>query len=535
MYTYTTRPVPPTTTSYVEPITTSEPIPATTTTTINPTTTTTIPYTTTTTSEIPPATTPRPSPTTTTTSNPVTTSHTQPTHTHTQTSDYISSHTLPSETTTSNPYPIITATTTGGTLVSPTLPPSPSKNGISSGAIAGIVIAAVVILIAALISIYLIKRRRRHSFKLNSDILFNPCNNDATLTMQENQHYYPTSPTKDFVPVACGDGTNEVGDARLNGRESVEPLNTHAAGTNVHGVSGVGSGASDSSCTSNAMGAAAPCIQDSLYPCEADPGYTYPYHYPPHYPYNGNGYHGPAEAAYSHYGAAWNESADYNMAPESDCYNNAADAAAYAQYEQEQQDLYRHQMMMMPQHGVDLQGPVEYYDPRASSEYYPCPQPPPPPMTVYSQSQPPYQLRHGGDFTTPVSPSSASAMPPTASDMPTKNLTVSIPEVMSPTTNPASATSATAYSPRSQGSPTQNLPMPEPRIVQQYYADTENDAAYTSKSEPWQSPRRHPQVLINNGQEEGQATWSQIKVPVSYSDDIAAVSSTNATSKTCPK
>ncbi|KAG0304026.1 hypothetical protein BGZ97_001653 [Linnemannia gamsii] len=284
----------------------------------------------------------------------------------------------------------------------------------STGAIVGIVIAALLLLIAALISAFLIKRRRRRRFNRTSDTLFNPVNNNATLAMQENQHYHPASPRKDY-PGTGGGG----GGGGLRGRESVEPLNANAVGTTmlVNGNNRGSTGGSDNSGDSSAIAAASGLQDGGLYPFEADPGYSHHYH-------NGGAagvnYLPPTEPAYSQYGG-WNgptSPSEYNMMPgvgPADYPADPAEAAAYAQYEQEQQDF------------------------------------------------------------------AATAM-------------ASVPPGPAPAAQPATATSATATTtspPSAINSPSAS----EPRSIQDYYNLTENDFAYTSKSEPWASPKRNPQVL----------------------------------------
>ncbi|KAG0378306.1 hypothetical protein BGX24_004192 [Mortierella sp. AD032] len=472
-----------TTTTTVPPTTTTEPPPTTTTTTV-PVTTTTVPV------------------TTTTSDPPISTTSTRTrtrTRTTTTTSSSYSPPTTTSSTTTSDP---IVPTSTTSTTITPTLSPSPSNaGGVSSGAIVGIVIAVLLALIAALISAFLIKRRRKRRFNQTSDTLFNPVNNNATLAMQENQHYHPTSssaPRKDY-PQAGGTSGG------LRGRESVEPLNAHTVATSML-AGGAGNrvssgGASDNSGTSSA--------------------YAAYMHYQ-----SGVSYHPPTEPTYSQYGVGtgWNnESAEYNndnnngMMPMTGDFQTESEAAAYAQYEQEQQDLYLHQLMMQQQQ-QDLHEPVEYYDPRASSDYYPSyPQPP----VVMNQSQPLHEtdrsalasLTSGSEVSIPPPP------PPVASAMasaPTVSAPVSFSPPLFPTTGP---TASMAHTTTTTPSSAINSPSSEPLSVQQYYDDTENDAAYNTKSEPWASPKRNPQVLIDPSTSATAAGTAadQIKVPVSES------------------
>ncbi|KAG0293247.1 hypothetical protein BGZ96_003127, partial [Linnemannia gamsii] len=442
----TTSELPPT-------MTTTEPPPTTTTTTIEP------PPTTTTTTNLTPTTTTEPLP-------PTTTSTRTRTRT-TRTRSTITASDSPTTTTNSGPIipttnsdpiipttnsdpiiPTTSSTASSGIIVSPTLPPSSDKSGMSTGAIVGIVIAVLLALIAALISAFLIKRRRRRRFNRTSDTLFNPVNNNATLAMQESQHYHPASPRKDFPGTGGGSGGGG-----LRGRESVEPLNVHPFATTmlVNGNTRASSGGSDNSATSSAIAAASGLQDGGLYPFEADPGYSHFYH-------NGGaagvGYLPPTEPAYSQYGG-WNDpasSSEYNMMPgvgPGDYHSDPEEAVAYAQYEQEQQDMYLHQLMMMQQHGQEqgeiLHSPVEYYDP----------------------------------------------IPATAA-----------------TTSPPSAINSPSAS--------------EPRSVREYYSLTENDPAYNSKSEPWASPKRNPQVLIPPAATSASGTREaddQLKVQVPYAND----------------
>lgn len=368
----------------------------------------------------------------------------------------------------------------------------------SSGAIIGIVIAVLLALIAALISAFLIKRRRRRRFNQTSDTLFNPVNNSATLTMQENQHYYPVTSSRKDYPSGGGGG--------LRSRESVEPLNAHPVATTMLGNNAnnrVSSGESDNSGDSSAIVAASGLQQDSLYPFEADPAGYYQ---------NGAGvsYVPSTEPTYSQYGG-WNDpasSSEYNMMPgvppTGEYPADPAEAAAYAQYEQEQQDMYLHQLMMMRQHGQDqgdlMQEPVEYYDPRASDYYSSSVYPQPPPAMAHpSQLQDPsHHPQYEDGRTAPVSmdsgsimstpPIAATAMAPALHRTPTSLISapITVPEDQ-PTTAATGSTPSSAI----------NSPGSEPRSVQQYYDMTENDVAYNSKSEPWASPRRNPQVLMN--------------------------------------
>ncbi|KAF9128925.1 hypothetical protein BGW39_004614, partial [Mortierella sp. 14UC] len=423
--------------------------------------------------------------------------------------------------------PVVTTTTSSGTIITPTLPPlPPDKSGsMSSGAIVGIVIVALLALITALISAFLIKRRRKRRFNQTSDTFFNPVNNNATLTMQENEHYHPFSATRKDYPHAGAPGG-------LRGRESVEPLNAHTVATSMlaggvgggdgggGGGDGAGNrvssgGASDNSRTSSAF-AAASGLQDSLYPYEADPGYMHSQYYHP----NGVSCHPPTEPTYSQYGdgvGGWNEASEYSMMSVAPDFHTDAEAAAYTQYEQDQQDMYFHQLMMQ-QHQQqqrqqqDLHAPVEYFDPRnlrTSTDYYPSAYPQPPPSSVVmNQSQP----MHESDRSALVSLASGSVAstprprPPIASAM--------APAPLSPTYIPTTTTATTPSS-------AINSPTSEPRSVQQYYDDTENDAAYTAKSDLWESPKRNPQVLAaptpTASDSASVASADQIKVPVSRS------------------
>ncbi|KAF9291287.1 hypothetical protein BGZ88_006963 [Linnemannia elongata] len=504
---YTTPSTPLTTTTYIDPTTstttepvsttatTTEPVTTTTPTTLPPTTTisTTLPPTTTTTittTEPPPTTTTTttvpPPPTTTTTEPPPTTTRTRTTRTRSTTTPYTSS------TTNSDPVVPTTSysTTTSNTITSPTLPPdNHTGGGMSSGAIIGIVIAALLALIAALISAFLIKRRRRRRFNQTSDTLFNPVNNNATLSMQENQNYHPVTSSRKDYPSGVGGG--------LRGRESVEPLNAHSVATTILGNNAnnrISSGGSDNSGDSGAIAAASGLQQDGLYPFEADPAGYY---------HSGAGvnYVPPTEPSYSQYGG-WNDpasSSEYNMMPgvppAGEYPNDPAEAAAYAQYEQEQRDMYLHQLMMMQRHGQDqgdLSAPVEYYDPGTSTDYYSSsvyPQPPPVSAHPSQLQQHSHGPQYDEDRSAPVSMISGSVL----------STPLIAATAMAPTSAPISVpgaqptTAATASTPSS----VINSPGSEPRSVRQYYDLTENDVAYNSKSEPWASPRRNPQVLIN--------------------------------------
>ncbi|KAG9070632.1 hypothetical protein KI688_008170 [Linnemannia hyalina] len=492
---YTTPSTTPTTRT-TEPVTTTatttEPATNITTTTIEPPTTIISP-TSTTTTEPPPTTTitttEPPPPTTTTTEPPPTTTRTHTTRTRTTTNPTTSSYT----TTTTNSDPInpttSSSTTTSDTIVSPTLPPSNETGGggISSGAIIGIVLAALLALIAALISAFLIKRRRRRRFNQTSDTLFNPVNNNATLAMQENQNYHPaTSPRKDYPSGGGGGGG-------LRGRESVEPLNAQAAGITMLGNNTnnrVSIGGSDNSGSSGLQ-------QDSLYPFEADPARYY---------HSGTGvnYGAPTEPTYSQYGG-WNDpasSSEYNMMsdvlPTGEYHTDPAEAEAYAQYEQEQRDMYLHQLMMMQQHGQD-QG--EYYDPQTSSDYYSSSVYPQPPTLMAHPSQLQHQSHHpqyDEDRAAPVPMASGSVM-----STPLIAATAMAPALLPTPTSPTSAsvtfpgTQSTSTATASTPSSAIHSPSLEPQSVRRYYDLTENDVAYNSKSEPWASPKRNPQVLFN--------------------------------------
>lgn len=306
-----------------------------------------------------------------------------------------------------------------------------------------------------------------------------------------------SSPRKDYPsPLGGGGG--------LRSRESVEPLNAHSvAGNNVN--NGISSGGSDNSGDSSAIAAASGLQQDRLYPFEADPaGY-----------YNNNGagvsYVPPTEPTYSQYGG-WNDpvsSSEYNMMPgvppSGEYPADPAEAAACAQYEREQQDMYLHQLMMMRQHGQDqgdlTQAPVEYYDPQASTDYYSSsvyPQPPPVmahPSQLQNHSQhlqydegraAPVAMTSGSVMSTPTI--AATAMGPALHRSPTSLMSapVSVPGKQATNAATGSAPSSAINSPGS-----------EPRSVQHYYDMTENDVVYNSKSEPWTSPKRNPQVLVN--------------------------------------
>ncbi|KAF9545826.1 hypothetical protein EC957_010454 [Mortierella hygrophila] len=497
---YTTPSTPPTTRT-TEPVTatvtTTEPVSTITTTTIeSPTTTTT----TTTTIEPPPTTsittTEPPPPTTTTTEPPPTTTRTRTTRTRTPINPTTSSHT----TITTNSDPITpttsSSTTSIDTIISPTLPSGNETGGggISSGAIIGIVLVALLALIAGLISAFLIKRRRRRRFNQTSDTLFNPVNNNATLAMQENQNYHPaTSPRKDYPSGGGGGGG-------LRGRESVEPLNAQAAGITMLGNNTnnrVSSGGSDNSGSSSAIAAASGFQQDSLYPFEADPARYY---------HSGTGvnYTPPTEPAYSQYGG-WNDlasSSEYSMMPgvhpTGEYHTDPAEAEAYAQYEQEQRDMYLHQLMMMQQHGQD-QG--EYYDPQTSTDYYSSSVYPQPPPVMAHSSQLQHQSHHpqyDEDRAAPVPMASGSVM-----STPLIAATAMAPALLPTPTSPTSTsvsfpgTQSTPAATASTPSSAVHSPSLEPQSVRRYYDLTENDVAYNTKSEPWASPKRNPQVLVN--------------------------------------
>ncbi|KAF9100128.1 hypothetical protein BGX29_006768 [Mortierella sp. GBA35] len=305
--------------------------------------------------------------------------------------------------------------------------------------------------------------------------------------MQENDRYHPsgTRPLKDYPGGGSGG---------LTGRESVEPLNAHSVAANPM-LGGGGGGGGSASANSNTSSAIAAGLQDSLYPYEADPS---------GYPININGvgaggdfgYFPPNDPTYSQYG--WTESEYDNNMPVVD-YNDEG-GLAYAQYEQEQQDMFRHQLRMLQQQqqeqggqGDVLDSPVEYYDPRTSTDYYYSP-----PIVTQQHQQPQHRQsvhspkdRSGGSAAS-VSLGSGSAVS-TPYQQPIATA------MFAPTRN-SSSTTAAGTAPHTNIPPPNSSafgsPLSEPRSVQECYAETENDDAYNTKSEPWASSKRNPQILI---------------------------------------
>ncbi|KAF9132192.1 hypothetical protein BGX30_012747, partial [Mortierella sp. GBA39] len=274
----------------------------------------------------------------------------------------------------------------------------------------------------------------------------------------ENQNYHPaTSHRKDYPSGGGGGGG-------LRGRESVEPLNAQATGITMLGnntSNRVSSGGSDNSASSSAIAAASGLQQDSLYPFEADPARYY---------HSGTGvnYGAPTEPTYSQYGE-WSDpasSSEYNMMP-----------------------------------GIPPTDQGEYYDPQTSADYYSSSVYPQPPPVMAHPSHLQHQRHHpqyDEDRAAPVSMTSGSVMstPPIAA---TAMAPALLPTPTSPTSASVSVPGAQSTSAATASTPSSaiNSPSLEPDSVQRYYDLTENDVAYNSKSEPWASPKRNPQVLVN--------------------------------------
>ncbi|KAF9955759.1 hypothetical protein BGZ72_003440 [Mortierella alpina] len=212
----------------------------------------------------------------------------------------------------------------------------------STGAVVGIVAAALLAIVAALIAAFMIKRHRRREIHRTSNTLFNPVN----LDMQENHSRYPSGPNGGGSS-GSGYGTSGGYFQGLSGRESVEPLN--AAMLGASGISAASAlGHSDAG---------------TLYPYESDPRYFRRGSsvLPQQAEGDASGAIGygptPMDPAYPTYGAYGRHGDQHDP----------QDEEAYMQYEQQ---LYQQQLQQDP-HQQDLQAPVAYYDPDSGEIYYP--------------------------------------------------------------------------------------------------------------------------------------------------------------------
>ncbi|KAK3813026.1 MAG: hypothetical protein J3Q66DRAFT_347206 [Benniella sp.] len=232
------------------------------------------------------------------------------------------------------------------------IPPIPSNSRdndpskLSPGAIAGIVIAVLVALIAALVGIFMIKKRHRDQGPIStlytSDTMFDP----VRLDMQENRHHLSGGTT-----YGNGNG-NAIGRTSgglinaLSGRDSFEPLNTTTTPTNtLFGASGI----------------------------SGTDAYPYPYPYP--YDLESNQYIPtapgseeqhvryipPIDPGYSHYSG-------YVQNPHHPEHALAAPVTADQQGGEEALYPYHHQPHY--QHEDDLHAPATYNDPGTATVYY---------------------------------------------------------------------------------------------------------------------------------------------------------------------
>ncbi|KAI1300512.1 hypothetical protein EDD11_006171 [Mortierella claussenii] len=231
-------------------------------------------------------------------------------------------------------YPYSTSSINSHPIVSPALPShNSSSSGISTGGIIGIVLAALIALLAGLVGIFLVKKRRRQILHWTSNTLFNPVN----LDMQENYSQHPRKDS-DFMS-GSGQHPNSMSSAglglgaatagagtihSLSGRESVDPLN--------------GSG------RMGASGASATAASESLYPYDMGPQA-----YNNGYGGNGGDANGLGYMPPNEPGSYGRYESDYGMSP--------LDEEAMAAY-QYQRQFYNQQMQQQRQ---DLDTSVQYF------------------------------------------------------------------------------------------------------------------------------------------------------------------------------